>query len=40
MLFFCYNDTTMLILIYKCDCNPSILSDYMHSYVIHDYICG
>ena len=38
LLIFCYNATTMLILIYNCNCNPSHLSDYMHSYVIHDYV--
>ena len=38
VIFFCYNATTMLILIYNGNCNPSHLSDYMHSYVIHDYV--
>ena len=33
---FCYNATTMLILIYNYNCNLSHLSDYMHSYATHD----
>ena len=35
---FCYNATTMLILIYNYNCNLSHLSDYMHSYATHDYV--